>query len=110
MCHMRHPPVRNVMKKTVKRKKKPSECCYHCPSGPPEPSLLPAANCSNHLTLLAAVQRHCLAAQGSGRNAGFFPLKAAFSLSEETQGVQKPGTFHIQRAWKIPAFCTPRAL
>lgn len=71
-------------KRQWKGKKKTSECCYHCPSGPPEPSLLPPANSSNHLTLLAAVHRHCLAAQGSGRNADFFPLKAGFSLSEET--------------------------
>lgn len=60
-----------------KKKKKSSECCYHCPSGPPEPTLLPPANSSNQLPVLSQ-WGIAFAAQGSGRNAGFFPFEGWF--------------------------------
>lgn len=78
MRHMRHSPVRNVMKTTVKRGKKISECCYRCPSGPPEPSLLPPANSSNHLTVLSAVQRHRLCCTGKRQKCRIFPFEGWF--------------------------------
>lgn len=68
------------------KKKKSSECCYRCPSGPPEPSLLPPANSSNHLTVLSAVQRHRLCCTGKWQKCKIFSFEGWFqsSVSEET--------------------------
>lgn len=95
---MRHSPVRNVMKTTVKRKKKSLNVVIAVLLGLMSPPcfLLPTAQTTSQCC--QQCRGIAFAAQGSGRNAGFFLLKAGFSLSEETapqpQGLKKHWFLH----------------
>lgn len=99
MRHMRHSPVRNVMKTTVKRgKKKSLNVVIAVLLGLLSPPCFPLPTAQTTSQCCQQCRGIAFAAQGSGRNAGFFPLKAGFSLSEETapqpQGLKESWFLH----------------